>query len=50
MVLSSNVLWHEFILRYHDFMAIGDTGVDSKSFHVLRVWTFVTRELLVMKD
>jgi len=34
--------WFEFRLRYHDFMIVGQPGVDGERFHVLGVWNVVT--------
>jgi len=37
--------WHEFRLRYHNFMVTGDLGPDVERFQILRVWYVITREL-----
>ena len=42
--------WHEFRLRYHDFMTTGDPGVDVERFQAIRPWIAVTRDLLLRKE
>ena len=42
--------WHEFRLRYHEFMATGDPGVDAERFQAIGPWIAVTRDLLLREE
>jgi len=42
--------WHEFRLRYHSFMVIGDLGADREWFHILGAWITVIKELLLREE
>ena len=58
LIPTHRILWYlqfvatlnEFQLRYHNFMMIGDSGANKGTFHVLRVWSVVTRELIVREE
>lgn len=42
--------WHEFRLRYHDFMVTGNPGPDTERFQALGAWCVITRELSLREE